>query len=159
MRRAKRVWIYAGLGVPEGAALVRCRESLPRAVDGRRVLLVGGDETVGLVPPMTRLVTDTGGSLRVEHRAGTETADWARGPWLPFHLEHYDPTVVFLVASPTDQLSAKRIRHLMKARGVPLFWMVRPGVALRSDPRVIPARDLTASGYAAWAGQAWSMVE
>lgn len=162
MRREKRVWIYAGLGVPPGAALVRTHESLPGLADGRRVLVVGCEAAHGLVPPMARLAADSGFSLKVDHRRST-TRDWAQRPWLDHHLASYQPTVVFVVADPADEMSAHLIRRKVSFHRKPIFWMTPPGAAKSPDPTasqvVIPARDLTASGYAAWAGRAWSMVK
>jgi hypothetical protein len=159
MRRKKRVWIYAGLGVPKGAALVRRVAALPVRADSRRALLMGQLEVQGLVAPMARLAADSGATLRVDTRAGT-AAEWSQSKRLEHHLSIFDPTVVFLVADPRDEVSVFRIRRKMQEHpAAALFWLIPPQVRAAPHPRFIPARNLTAAGYAAWAGQAWRMVK
>ena len=156
MRREKRVWIYAGLGVPQGTALVRKGPVGPPA-GGLRILLAGREEAQGLVAPLARLASDAGVSLRVDHRPGTTARDWADNPWLSQHLLTFRPTAVFFVADPSDVAAARKLAAIVARAGVPLLWLT-PGPSTAKGALSVPARDLTASGYAAWAGQAWAMV-
>jgi hypothetical protein len=156
MRREKRVWIYAGLGVPRGTALVRKPDG-GRGFDGRRVLLVGRDEAYGLSAPLARLAADSGVSFRVDFRRGTSAMDWAENQWLDHHLRNFRPTSVFFVADLSDSVAAKKVAAKVRLAGAPLLWLT-PGFHGRR-PWSVPARDLTVSGYAAWAGQAWAMLQ
>lgn len=155
MRADKRLWIYSGLGVPEGVALVR---RPPRRKLERRVLLVGGLRARQLAPLVARLAQGAGASLHVDSRPGASTRDWAATDWLPTHLAVYRPTHVLLVLDPRDVLARRVIRAKVRRAGGETFWLVPPGVPHEASPRFIAAPGDDARSLAAWAAKAWGVV-
>lgn len=157
MRGRKRAWIYAGLGVPEGRALVR--PVAPHAYDPARVLLAGTDEGRGLVAPLSRLAAENHTALKVDCRIGATSGDWAVNDWLDQHLAVFRPTTVLFVG---DRRFAGAITEKVNAGegDARLLWLAPSGsrAVERVEVAVVVARSGTASGYAAWAGQAWAAM-
>ena len=95
MRAEKRFWIYSGLGVPEGAGLVRRPD---RGSASERILLIGDSEVQGLTLPLASLVSDAESALHVDLRDAT-LRHWAANDWLRSHLAVFRPTAVFVNTS------------------------------------------------------------
>lgn len=155
MRGDKRRWIYAGLAVPPDAALVR---RPLRSTASQRVLLTGGPYVHALLAPMTRLATDSATALLVDVRPLATTRDWAVKPWLIEHLVAFRPTIVFLVLDPRDVVARRVIKERIRRAGARDYWLVPPGVPHRGSARFISSPKVNASGVAAWAARAWSVV-
>lgn len=156
MRSAKRLWIYAGLGVPEGVALVR-RPRRSRAT--RRVLLVGDPYVVGaLTPPLARLAQDAGAMLHIDGKEGSTRA-WATEGWLPAALAAFNPTTVLLALDPRDVLARRAIRARIRRSKAEEFWLVPPGVPAQPSGRFIASEGTDARSVAAWAARAWSVTQ
>ena len=155
MRAEKRFWIYSGLGVPEGVALVRRpRRSLARD----RVLLLGKQEVVqALTPLLARLAEDAAGDLIARHQEGS-TRSWVTEGWLSAALAECDPTLVFLAMDPTDVLARRAIRARLRRAKAEEFWLIPPGVSVQPSSRFIASEGTDARSLAAWAARAWSVT-
>ena len=155
MRPAKRYWIYSGLGVPEGAGLVR-RPNRRSAAD--RIILLGHTSLQGLVAPLSSLLADRGSILHVDLRDAT-LRDWAKHDWLTGHLAAFRPTAVFLALDPRDSMAKQSVRNRVRKAGAVDVWLVPPGISWAATRRYVPAPDLNARGYAAWASRALAVVK
>lgn len=155
MRAEKRFWIYAGLGVPEGVALVR-RPDRGSAAD--RIMLVGSAELQPIVAPLSSLVQDRGSALHVDLREAS-LRRWAEADWLDSHLSVFRPTAVMLGLDPRDSLARQAVRARVRRAGAKDLWLVPPGVAWRATRRYLPAPELNAKGYALWAARALAMIK
>jgi len=155
MRSEKRLWIYSGLSVPEGVALVRPPVKRIRSV--RNVLLIGGWHAQGLFPPMSRLALDSGVALHVDSR-DSSARDWAKKDWLKSHLKSFRPKIVFLALDPSDDLARQAIKARVRSSGADLFWLVPYGIDYKRSFRYLHAPNDDVEGFAAWAADAWTMV-
>ena len=157
MRVEKRLWIYAGLAVPEGVGFAR-RVVPHRSLARRRILLVGDRYAEGIIPPLAQLADGAGASLRIDLKSGAEARDWAKNGWLSAHLSIFCPTVVLLALDPRDMLASRRLRAKITGARAEEFWMVPPSVPWLTSPRFISIPRRSVEGHAAWAGRAWTML-
>lgn len=155
MQAAKRFWIYSGLGVPEGVALVRRPQ---RSAAERRVLLVGGPEMQGIVPPLSSLVAGHDGAMHVDFRAAT-LRQWAQGDWLASHLSVFRPTSVFVGLDPRDSLARQVVRGRIRRAGARDVWLVPPRIPWVATRRYLPAPESSVEGFALWAAQAFAVIK
>lgn len=155
MRVAKRFWIYSGLGVPEGVALVK-RPNRGRA--DKRIVLIGGSVIQGLALPMSSLVTDSDSALHIDIRDAS-LRDWAEHDWLKSHLQVFRPTVVFVALDPRDSLARQCVRGRIRRAGAKDVWLVPPGISWCATKRFVPAPELNAEGFALWAASALAVVK
>lgn len=155
MRAAKRFWIYHGLGVPEGVALVRKPE---RARAKQRVLLVGSAQIQGIVPPISSLVVGHEGQMHTDLRSAT-LRDWARHDWLATHLAVFRPTSVLVGLDPRDVLARRVVRGRILRSGAMDVWLVPPTVPWFQTSRYLPAPEQNAEGFALWAARAFAVVK
>jgi hypothetical protein len=155
MRAAKRFWIYSGLGVPEGVALVRRPE---RSSAERRVLLVGMPEMQGIVPPLSSLVAGHDGAMHADLRRAT-LRQWAANDWLTSHLNVYRPTSVFVGLDPRDSLARQLVRGRIRRAGARDVWLVPPRIPWVTTRRYLPAPESSVEGYALWAARAFAVIK
>ena len=153
MQQDKRLWIYGGLGVPEGVALVKRPLGARRRA---RVLFAGNESGRPLVPVLKRLAADSGASLSVDLRANTSARQWLAEPWLAEQLARLRPTTVFFALDPRDVLARRSIHERVRRAGGADFWLAAPGILQRSTPRFISGRASDARSLAAWAASAWN---
>jgi hypothetical protein len=152
MRQDKRLWIYGGLGIPEGVALVK-RPVAPRPM---RVLFVGNESGRPLVPILRQLAEDSRAPFTVDLRRRSSVRQWLAEPWLFEHLAHLRPTTVFFALDPRDVLGRRAIHERVRRAGGADFWLAAPGILSRSTPRFIAAPASDARSLAAWAARAWN---
>lgn len=156
MKTEKRSWIYTGLGVPDGVALVAPpRKNLPQA----RVLLVGNEDALGLVAPMEQLAADDKQLFHTELSIGSSLKEWTHqteSKKLGLALTVFRPTVVLVVLDPRDTLLRQLLSSRVRRAQANDLWLVPPGISWRPTKRFIPATDTSVHGYAAWAGRAWA---
>jgi len=155
MRAAKRFWIYSGLGVPDGVALVRRPE---RGSARQRVLFIGSPETQGIVPPLSSLVADHGGAMHADVRP-TTLRQWAENDWLSSHLQVFRPTSVLIGLDPRDSLARQVVRGRIRQAGARDVWLVPPRIPWVATRRYLPAPELSVKGYALWAARAFAVVK
>jgi hypothetical protein len=155
MRAAKRFWIYSGLGVPEGVALVRRTD---RGSASKRILLIGGTEMQGLTLPLASLMVNSNSALHIDLRDAS-LRQWASNDWLNSHLAVFRPTAVFVALDPRDSLARQAVRARIRRHGARDVWLVPPGIPWHAARRYVPAPELNAEGYALWAGRALSVVK
>ncbi len=160
MRSEKRLWIYTGLSVPEGAGLVRRLAARARPV-GRsaaavRILLLGDSHAQGLLPPMSRLAGDAGAALHADARLGSSLRDWATQGWLQAHLAAFRPTAVFVAMDHRDPLARRMVQARVRRIRAEIFWLLPAGVPHVSSTHFIGATGDGAASFAAWAARAWS---
>jgi hypothetical protein len=156
MRRAKREWIYVGLGVPEGAALVRPSGPRPRPA---RVLLAGGPSAELLRTPLAELAEGALVRLDTAIRRESTASAWLSGGWLAPALVRYAPECVLLSLSIDDGVAAATLGALVSGFGSALVWMPASGPEAPSPSvRAPSAGKLNATATASWAGAAWSAI-
>lgn len=155
MQAAKRFWIYSGLGVPEGVALVRRPERLSAE---RRVLLVAAPQVQGIVPPLSSLVAGHGGAMHADVRPAT-LRQWAENDWLTSHLSVFRPTSVFVGLDPRDPLARQVVSGRIRRAGARDIWLVPPRVPWVATRRYLPAPEPNVEGYARWAAQAFAVIK
>jgi len=157
MRTEKRLWIYSGLSVPEGVALVR--PAVKRLKSVREVLLVGDWHAQGLFPPMARLAADSRVDFHMDARVGSSLRDWAKKDWLKVHLKSFEPKIVFIAIDPSDELARQAVKSRVKRSRAEVFWLVPFGIGCKRSNRYLSAPSDDIGGFAAWAARAWSVVE
>ena len=158
MRRAKREWIYVGLAVPHGAALVRPSR---RTGDGlpTRVLLAGGPNAELLRTPLSGLAEGALVELDILVRTEPTASEWAAGGWLPAALVASHPEAVLLALDVDDLYAAAGLAALVTGFGASLVWLPESGPDVPYlSVRAPSGGKLTASEYASWAGAAWSAL-
>ena len=165
MLAAKRQWIYSGLGVPRGMALVR--PTAPRAAlrELHTVVLCGGSRVPALAVPLGALASGDGVRLTTLYHPGTTAADWAREPGFPAYLRSLHPAAVLYLLSPDDPRYDAALTAAAQSAGAEVRWMPPPG-ATRTGRETVPApSSILKSGagfsvgtYAAWAGAAWKSL-
>lgn len=132
----KRQWVYGGLGMPRGAAVVRGPAARRRQL-GRVLVLIGGVTAQALGAPLARLATASGRELHVF--AGAVTAP------LLARITAIRPALVLLVSARPYELSPQ-------LKALPHAWL-----SAVSFPRH-SGRVGTALWYAAWAGHIWKQL-
>ena len=156
MRRAKREWIYVGLAVPEGAALVRRADPRPRPA---RVLLAGGPSAELLRTPLYELAQGALVRLDTAIRREATASAWLGGGWLAPALVRFTPECVLLSVAVDDGYAAASLGALVSGFGAALVWMPSSGLDVPSPSvRAPDGGRLTATAYASWAGAAWSAL-
>ena len=155
MRAAKRLWIYSGLGVPEGIALVR--RPLRRRTT-KRILLVGNPKMRGIVPPLSSLVTDHNGVMSTDLRDAT-LRQWAENDWLDSHLRVFRPSSVLIGLDPRDRLARWVLSRRIRRYGARDIWLVPPKVPWAATSRFLPAPVLNVKGFALWAAKAFDVIK
>jgi hypothetical protein len=155
MRAAKRFWIYSGLGIPEGVALVG---RPARSTAERRVLLIGAPAVQGIVPPLSLLVAGHGGAMHVDVRRAT-LRQWAENDWLTSHISVFRPTSVFVGIDPRDSLARQLISGRIRRGGAQDVWLVPPQVPWVATRRHLPAPESSVEGYALWAARAFAVIK
>jgi hypothetical protein len=155
MRAAKRLWIYSGLGVPDGVALVRRPE---RSAAERRVLLIGAPTVQGVALPLSSLVAGHGGSVHVDIRDAT-LRQWARSDWLKSHLTVHRPTSVVVGLDPRDSLARQLVSGRIRRAGARDVWLVPPRIQWVTTRRFLPAPQPSVEGYALWAARAFAVIK
>jgi hypothetical protein len=158
MRRAKQEWIYIGLAVPHGAALVRASSFAQNAMP-TRVLLAGGPSAELLRMPLSQLASGAMVELDILVREETTASAWAMGGWLPQALVSSNPEAVMLALEVDDVYAAASLVALAAGYGAKVVWLPESG----EDPPYLSVRapqggKLTAAEYASWAGAAWSAL-
>lgn len=157
MRPNKRIWLFGGLTVPDGVALVRPRP--PEDSRTPRVLLCGGDQVAPLATVLERLVTDCGGVFASELRADSTSDDWLRHGWLEKRCQDFAPTAVLLALEPAASVADQVLKKLADQafKGLGFAHAGAPGARLMWLPS--PAGSgLSARTYASWAARALAMV-
>lgn len=163
----KRAWLFGGLAVAPGAALVRktrSDERRPRAVAAKPpVTLVGSHTASAVEPTLTKVLQDQGRSLM---RVPLFQLIKSQRP-VGFIVMMDLPLDVVVAAS--SELTAPTTRLVV----VPMLsaWPVTPqsaSVLAKNRVSVVPVRrmplqrtsagQLTAAGYAALAGAIWTYV-
>lgn len=162
LRLRHRRWVYGGLDVPDGKALVRTT-GVPedRAMPGQ--LLVVGDEVARAVgAPLMRLARDAQVALLVVAHVGAPAEAWLEHGWIVSAVGRCLPDLV-LFAFMAGQDPAT-IDRLATATGAPALWL-SPDPAHATDwvtpvhlPTTPDTMAPTAFGYAAWAGKAWKTM-
>ncbi len=94
MRARKLLWIYAGIPVDAGMALVRPWHPPRRLAPGARLLLVGDQSVLGIAPPMARLARENDVAFLADGRAKSRFEEWATQPWLAEAVAKFQPTLV-----------------------------------------------------------------
>lgn len=155
MQAAKRFWIYSGLGVPDGVALVRRPE---RGTAKRRVLLVGGPEMQDIMPALSSLIAGHDGAIHADFRQAT-LRQWAENDWLTSHLSVFRPTSVFIGLDPRDSLARQVVRGRVHRSGARDVWLVPPKVPWVATRRYLPAPEPSVKGYALWAARAFAVIK
>lgn len=153
MHGDKRLWIYAGLAVPEGIGLVKLPVmAAPRA---RRVLLVGDDRGRPLVPVLRRLAADSGARLQSDLRRGSTPRQWLSSGRLVAQLARFRPGAVLVALDPRDVVARRSLHEQVRRAGALDVWLVPPGLLRRSQGRFVAAQAADARSLAAWAARAW----
>lgn len=161
MLAGKRQWIYSGLGVPRGVALVRRPSSRSPLTERSTVVLCGGTHASALAVPLGELVRGAGATLVVRVKPGSTPADWAAEPALPAELRALRPAAVLYALCPSDRRSRAALSAAARSTGAAVRWLAPPGDSGRGAETVVaPLYVVSLSGlsvgtYAAWAGAAW----
>lgn len=161
LRLRHRRWVYEGLDIPEGKALVRGTPRPHRSPPPQ--LLVVGDEVAQAVgPPLTRLSRDAGVAILVQGRPGKGARAWLEEGWIVSAVARCLPDLLVLAFMVGQE--AEVMDQLAALAGCPALWMspepveateaVTP-VHLAAAPDTMSP---TAFGYAAWAGKAWHVM-
>lgn len=165
MLAAKREWIYSGLAVPPGLALVRPVGPRAPVAEGSSVLLCGSSVTTALAVPLGALARGDGVDLHVLAEDGTDAADWSKRPGFPGYLRRLKPAAVLYVLSPEDRRAVKALTLAARSAGAEVRWLAPPGARLSGEgivPAPIdiddPAGQMSVGMYAAWAGAAWKSL-
>lgn len=75
----------------------------------QRILLVGDSLAVGMADEFRNLSTHDGMDGRVEAKVGSRIDQWVR--WLPAHLAHHRPSVVFVCLGTNDMNNQDGVRR------------------------------------------------
>lgn len=163
LRLRHRRWVYGGLDVPEGKALVRGPGEPAEEPRLPQQLLVMGDEVARAVgAPLMRLARDAEVGLLVVSQAGHPAEAWLEHGWIVSAVGRCLPDlVIFAFLAGQDPATIER---LAMATGAPALWL-SPEPAHATE-RVTPVHLATtpdtmaptAFGYAAWAGKAWETM-
>lgn len=166
---AKRGWLYGGLAVAPGVAMVRRGgqdERTPRVIVPRvaPVSLVGDRTAAGLAPTMRKLLADRGRQLAVVTLATFASRPVAAGALVVIADVPMD---VVLAAAPEVRRAGGRIIAVPNAT----WTLSRPAVeqVQRARIEVVPVGRLripvaqdgktpTAAGFAALAGAIWTYI-
>lgn len=162
LRLRHRRWVYGGLDVPDGKALVR-PAGQPAGPSLPRQMLVVGDEVARAVgAPLMRLARDAEVGLLVVSHAGQPAESWLEHGWIVSAVGRCLPDLVlFAFLAGQDPATIER---LATATGAPALWL-SPDPAHATDlvtpvhlPTTPDTMAPTAFGYAAWAGKAWETM-
>jgi hypothetical protein len=161
LRLRHRRWVYEGLDIPEGMALVR-RESPKKRPPPPQLLVVGDEVAQAVGPPLTRLARDAGVAILVQGRPGLPAESWLEQGWIVSAVGRCLPDLL-LLAFMSGQ-DPDTMDKLAVAAGCPALWLSPdPAEATKVvTPVHLPAAPdtmaPTALGYAAWAGRAWHVM-
>lgn len=164
MRGEKRRWLYSGITVPRGIALVR-RPVRRVATAATRVLLIGGPVAQHIAPALGRIAREARVDFLLDARPAATTLDWHSRGWLANHLATFSPAVVLIGLDPTLP-GMRRVEASVRGIGATPLWLPSGPAALRNS---LPATTLhlpvgkdrmtpTAAGYAAWAEAVWRAI-
>lgn len=166
MQAAKRLWIYAGLAVPEGVALVRRGRPRPAALRPRLVLLVGDETARRLAAPLDDLAAGSATHIVVCARDGSSATEWAADGSFAAQLERIMPGAVLYALDGTDVRAVAALMARPRRLGAEGWWLPPPGrtvIGVRSVPPPLWAlragRAASVGTYAAWAGSIWRALE
>jgi hypothetical protein len=153
MRGEKRRWIYTGLGLPAGIALVR--HARERSERPSRLLLMGGEVARALAPPLGRLARDARVELVLELRPGVRPQEWLERGWMVTAIELFQPELTLVGLEPHAPLEAE-----LSKLATPVMWLSPERHLPQMHPAGAPGtmRPDTASGYAAWAAAVWRSI-
>jgi hypothetical protein len=160
MRAAKRQWIYTGLAVAPGVAIVRRSAPRPRRLPAGPLLLVGDETARALATPLGDLATKT--ILVARYVPGSTAVDWARDALLDAELRQLRPRHVLYAMSGEDPLAVTALTSKARRAGATPTWLARfeqhaplGNTVLPPLAAARPGQPLTAGTYAAWAGAIW----
>jgi hypothetical protein len=162
MRAAKRQWIYAGLAVPAGVALVRRSALGQSAAPPGFVLLVGDERALAIAAPLEDLTSASPTQLAVRVRPGSSASDWAVDGSFTDDLRRMRPDVVLFALPVDDPRSVAALVARARRGGAAPWWLPPPGrtvlgaFALPAPLWVVSSsRPMSVGTYAAWAGAIW----
>jgi lysophospholipase L1-like esterase len=151
-----RTWLYAGLIVAGGAALMKVLGQGPTLRRGERLLLVGDSLSVGLAPPLGQLAKDNGVLFDAVGQVGTTVGQWATpGGALNTALRQklaLKPAVVLVSLGTNDE--ALTLASAQKELGGidALVTLVRGSGALIGwigPPKFLPGQSFKPNGFTA----------
>jgi len=162
MRAAKRQWIYAGLAVPQGVALVGHARTRPQKRSARRILLVGDDHARGIATPLADLSVGSGTTLVVRSRKSSQAADWLTDELFWTGLSSIRPDAVLFSLDAADGASAAALARRAGRSVAVVRWLPPPGRRVEGLPSVPaplwllrPEQRMSVGRYAAWAAAIW----
>lgn len=149
-----RTWLYAGLLLGGGVALVKVIHAGPTIKRGERLLLVGDSLAVGLAPPLGQLARDNGVLFESAGKVGSTVGEWASpSSALNAVLRQkllQKPAVVLVSLGTNDEaLTLDKARAevpalesliaTLRASGAKLGWV--------GPPKFIPGQAFTPNGF------------
>ncbi len=148
-----RTWIYAGLLIAGGAALVKVLGRAPTIKRGERLLLVGDSLALGLAPPLGQLAKENGVLFRVVGKTGSTVGQWAGATSLNAELVRAlaeKPAVVLVSLGTNDEALStesaraelpqlERLIALIEASGAELGWI--------GPPKLLPGLSFSPNGF------------
>lgn len=163
MRAAKRQWIYTGLAVPRGVALVRRTPARPEQARRGTIVLVGDETAHALATPLSDLAKDAGTPFVARYAPRSTALDWSTDAVLESQLQRLRPSHVLYAMDGQDARAVVLLATKAQRVGARPQWLATPGrpVAPFVDTMrppfgvVQPGRPMTVGIYAAWAGAIW----
>jgi hypothetical protein len=155
MHAAKRRWLQVGLGVPEGAALVRDTRTSARPDARDRVLVVGGDLASSLAVPLQSLAGLSRSELTVDTRSGSRTEDWLTSGLLVKDLLSHRPTGVVVATSHLQPEVGLAASQLIAAFGARQVWVSNGDELPGSAPVLFATHGPSARQMASLSAAAW----
>jgi hypothetical protein len=155
MHAAKRRWLQVGLGVPEGAALVRSTTRSGPSEGRDHVLVLGGPLATAMAGPLQSLAALSHSELTVDTRAGGASEDWLTSGLLVKDLLAHRPTGVILACKHEDPAVGAALGGLVTAFGAKQVW-VSDGTELPgSSPVLLSSQGMSARHMASLGAAAW----
>jgi hypothetical protein len=156
MQDDRRLWIYAGLAIPEGVAAARA--SVYRTEPSRGAALIGDDrrDIMALLQALSRLPLHRSGGLSIDLRPGTDLSTWLSNGWIEEHPLIPLCDVVLVALSPDDQELAYQAQEQILAQGAKAIWLPPAGI-FAPDSIAAPMRG-TAAEIASWAGRVFELL-
>jgi hypothetical protein len=166
MRAAKRQWIYTGLAVPRGVAVVR--RTPPRAQRGPHgsIVLVGDESAHALATPLNDLAGDAHTTFVARYAPQSTASNWASDAVLDSQLQNLRPAHVLYAMDGQDARAVIALVAKARLAGAKALWLSLPGrpaapfVDTMRPPLwvVRPGLPMTVGTYAAWAGAIWRQL-
>jgi hypothetical protein len=157
VQQSKREWVYRGLAVPPGSALVRSStahgEKAPRSV-----VFAGGAWAEPLRVPLSDMADGSKSLLSVFLREESSVEEWITRGWLAEAAASLPGVDAVLLGLTVDPKTLRLVLPFpLRSR---IVWLLSPGAMASEAVTVDPPRGgmLTASEYASWAGSAWQAL-